>query len=148
MAFLLDFLNDLNNVLVVQDVVFAHFLRLMFNGGSPNQSILELLQYRPMNLVTEVLNAAPAKTNQTKLVSHSPIFLSHWCQICLTWALEMNALWYCLVGSWRVIVQKPLDKFTTEFAEWTPNFNYYLEKSSHFDPGKNSRLFGAWIWQS
>ena len=59
MAFLLDFLNDLNNVLVVQDVVFAHFLRLMFNGGPPNQSILELLQYRPMNLVTEVLNAAP-----------------------------------------------------------------------------------------
>lgn len=48
------FLNNLNNVLVLQLMVFAHSLGIMLGRGAPNLSTLEFLDQSFMELTTEV----------------------------------------------------------------------------------------------
>ena len=55
----LDFLDNLYNVLVIEGVVFAHLLRLVLDRGPPHQSVLELLEDGPVDLVAKVLQGAP-----------------------------------------------------------------------------------------
>jgi len=47
---------DLNDVFIVELVVLANFLRLMFHRRTPDNSILELLHDAPVDLVTEVIH--------------------------------------------------------------------------------------------
>ena len=55
----LNLLDNLNNVLIIQNMVSANLLRLMFHACSPNQRILELLHDTLMYSVAEVLYRPP-----------------------------------------------------------------------------------------
>ena len=55
----LNLLDNLNNVLIIQNVVSANLLRLMFHACSPNQRIFELLHDSLVYSVAEVLYRPP-----------------------------------------------------------------------------------------
>ncbi len=48
----------MHHVLVVQDVILSDLLRLVLDGRSPDQRVLELLDDGPVELVAEVLHGA------------------------------------------------------------------------------------------
>ena len=48
-------LDNLHNVLVIQNMILANFLRLMLDTGPPDQRILELLHDTLVYPVAEVL---------------------------------------------------------------------------------------------
>ena len=55
---LFDVLYNLDDVLVMKNMIFPHTLRLMLDTGSPHESMFQLLDDGPVNLVTEVLDGA------------------------------------------------------------------------------------------
>mmetsp|Transcript_12153 Transcript_12153/g.30665 ORF Transcript_12153/g.30665 Transcript_12153/m.30665 type:complete len:417 (+) Transcript_12153:144-1394(+) len=55
----LDFLDDLDDVLVLEHVLLADALRPVLAAGAPHQSVLELLQNALVDAVAEVLHRVP-----------------------------------------------------------------------------------------
>ena len=55
---LFDVLHNLDDVLVMKNMIFSHALRLVLDTGSPDESVFQLLDDCPVNLVTEVLDGA------------------------------------------------------------------------------------------
>ena len=55
---LFDVLHNLDDVLVMKNMIFSHALRLVLDTGSPDESVFQLLDNCPVNLVTEVLDGA------------------------------------------------------------------------------------------
>lgn len=50
-----DLLHNLNNVLIIQHMLSANFLRLVFHTDAPHQCIFELLHDTLVYPITEVL---------------------------------------------------------------------------------------------
>ena len=46
--------DELNDILVLEQVVFANFLRVVLDGRTPHQRVLELLHNALVNAVAEV----------------------------------------------------------------------------------------------
>jgi len=53
--------DDLNNIFIVENMISPHAHWLMFGAGSPDKSILELVDDGPVDLIAEVLHSAPDK---------------------------------------------------------------------------------------
>ncbi len=52
----LDFLDDLDDVFVVELMILANLLRLVLDRGAPHEGVLHLFNDGSMHFVTEVLN--------------------------------------------------------------------------------------------
>ena len=59
----LDFLDDLDDILVVELMILADLLRLVLDGGAPHEGVLHLFDNSSVHFVTEVLNLT---RNETK----------------------------------------------------------------------------------
>ena len=51
-------LDDLHYILVIEDMILADSLWLMFDGCSPDQGVLQVLDDGSVDLVAEVLHGA------------------------------------------------------------------------------------------
>ena len=51
-------LDNLHNILIVENVIFANSLWLMFHRGSPNEGVFQVLDDSSTNLDAEILNGA------------------------------------------------------------------------------------------
>ena len=51
-------LDDLHYILVIENMILAHSLWLMFDGCSPDQGVLQVLDDGSVDLVAEVLHGA------------------------------------------------------------------------------------------
>ena len=51
-------LDNLNNILIIKNMIFANSLRLMFDWCSPYKGVLQILDDGSVDFVAEVLNSA------------------------------------------------------------------------------------------
>ena len=52
--------HQLDNVLILKDVVLAHFLRPVLGAGAPDEGVLELLDDALVQAVAEILHGCVA----------------------------------------------------------------------------------------
>ena len=65
----LHLLNDLHNVLVIQNVILAHALRLMLDGTAPDQGNLEVFHQALVDFDAKVFDrGAAARKNDRRVI--------------------------------------------------------------------------------
>ena len=84
---LFDSLDNLDHVLVIEDMILANPLWLMFDRCSPDEGVLQVLDDGSVDLVTEVLHRAVVGLQHNwglvvrKLALSKIVYLRHNCQI-------------------------------------------------------------------
>ena len=64
----LNLFDNLHNILIVQNMVLANFLRLVLDAGSPDQRILELLHDTLVYPVAEVLQTPSVLRQHNRII--------------------------------------------------------------------------------
>lgn len=62
------FFDNLYNVLIVELMIFTHFLRIEFDGSSPNHTVSKIPNHIPVYFITKIFDSAPKSLNNDWLL--------------------------------------------------------------------------------